>query len=261
MEENQEQIQAQEQNEARRFGWKPLEEFDGNQEDWRDAGEFLKRGREINGYLRKDLEKLNSELSKRDKEIESLKETMQEFKRFSIEAEDRAYKKALEELKHQKREAIKDADGDRVVEIEEEIERLHQEQAKPAKTAPKQQEPQENPDFVAWHSQNPWYSTDVKLSRYAEAEYVNIRDENPSLSPKEILEAMTKNIKEMFPDKFGNSNRTRPSTVEGSSSTGRPNTSGKKSYNDLPEEAKKACDKFVKQGLLTQEQYVEKYFL
>ena len=34
---------------------------------------------------------------------------------------------------------------------------------------------------------------------------------------------------------------------------------GKKSYENLPSEAKAACDKFVKQGLMTREEYVKEF--
>jgi hypothetical protein len=45
-----------------------------------------------------------------------------------------------------------------------------------------------------------------------------------------------------------------------SSSDGRvPTGKKKKGYNDLPAEAKAACDKFVKQKLMTVEQYVNEY--
>jgi hypothetical protein len=35
---------------------------------------------------------------------------------------------------------------------------------------------------------------------------------------------------------------------------------GGKSYAALPDDAKKACDRFVKQGLMTKEQYIKDYF-
>jgi len=49
--------------------------------------------------------------------------------------------------------------------------------------------------------------------------------------------------------------------MEGSpNGTARPTvSSGKKSYGNLPPEAKAACDKFVKQGLMTKEAYVAEY--
>ena len=50
----------------------------------------------------------------------------------------------------------------------------------------------------------------------------------------------------------------RPSPVD--VSTPSRGSTSKKSYADLPAEAKQACDKFVKQGLLSKDQYVKDYF-
>ena len=63
----------------------------------------------------------------------------------------------------------------------------------------------------------------------------------------------------MIPAKFGKKTAFNP--MEGSTNgTARPSvSSGKKSYNNLPSDAKSACDKFVKQGLMTKEQYVAEY--
>jgi hypothetical protein len=74
----------------------------------------------------------------------------------------------------------------------------------------------------------------------------------------EFYEEVTRQVKEAQPEKF--TNPARKSASVSSSSDGRsPSTKTKKSYNDLPSEAKQACDKFVKQKLMTQEQYVAEY--
>ena len=75
----------------------------------------------------------------------------------------------------------------------------------------------------------------------------------------EFLNEVTTRVKRMYPEKFNNVNRTKPSPVEGNSPAG-VGKKGGKSFNDLPAEAKEACLKFEKTKLLTREQYVKEYF-
>ena len=113
-------------------------------------------------------------------------------------------------------------------------------------------------EFIDWQSQNTWYGKDKMLTKYAEAEGELIRDDYPGIQGKNFLDKVSERLKERFPDKFDNP-RTKASAVEGSSSNRPIVNSGKKTYSDLPPEAKAACDRFVKQGLLTKEQYISEF--
>ena len=62
--------------EASTFGWVPKEQFHGNPDEWKDADTFLKRGKEINGFLRNDLEKIKRAHAA---EVAELRQTMTEF--------------------------------------------------------------------------------------------------------------------------------------------------------------------------------------
>jgi hypothetical protein len=52
-------------------------------------------------------------------------------------------------------------------------------------------------------------------------------------------------VKEEFPEYWSNTKRTNNPTVEGSGDAAVNRSGGKKSYADLPAEAKTACDKFA----------------
>lgn len=248
-------------DEARKFGWVPKEEFKGNPDEWRDADAFLKKGREINGFLRKDLDKLRGKNSELESQLAEMKSVMQEFRKFHQETEERAYKKALDELKAEKKAALTEGDGDRAVEIDERIESLKEERTKKVTTESEvkpQQEFKPDPTFLSWAEDNRWYNTDRELTEFADDYAEIVRKRNPGLVGKEFLDTVKERVKRGFPEKFENGNRTRPSPVDGSS-TVRPNGKGK-TYADLPSEAKAACDKFVKQKLLSQAEYVKQYY-
>jgi hypothetical protein len=243
---------------ARRLGWVPKEEFKGNLEQWRDADEFLHRGEEIHGYLKADLDRLHNTLTQRDRELVEIRQTMDEFRKFHNETESRAYKRAIEELKALKISAIEQGDGSKVVEIDDQIDRLKEAQAAP-KEVKSATPAQVNNDFIDWSVQNKWYGADAELTQLAEDLGEVIKKQKPNLVGKEFLDEVTNRVKKLSPEKFENPNR-QTAAVSSSSDGRAPSTNGKKkSYENLPAEAKKACDKFVKEGLLTKEQYVKEF--
>jgi hypothetical protein len=246
------------EQEARQFGWVPKEEFKGNEDDWRDAETFLKRGKEINGFLRKDMEKLNTKLAQKDAELAEIRAAVEEFRQYHNETEARAYKRAIEDLKKQKVEAIQQGDGERVVEIDEEIDKYKEaQQTKPVeKKEPAQQ--QGLNEFDAWVLDNKWFVTNQEAKYLAELYGKELSVSNPTLKGRPFLDAVAKRVKEEHADLFENPARSSAS-VSSSSDGRKPAGKTKKGYNDLPPEAKAACDKFVKQKLMTQEQYVAEY--
>jgi len=242
---------------ARRLGWMPKEEYKGNPDQWRDADEFLQRGEEIHGYLKADLQKLQQTISQRDNEIAEMRSAMEQFRQFHNETEARAYKRAIDELKQLKATAVSQGDGEKVVEIDEELDKLKEAQRKPE--APKQSSKGgDNGDFTTWIQENRWYAEDVELQEMADAFGDVVRRKNPSVTGKEFLDEVAKRVKKAAPEKFENPARSRAAVS--SSSDSRPaGGSKKKGYNDLPAEAKAACDKFVKQKMLTVDQYLAEY--
>lgn len=249
------EVVAQE-TEAKQFGWVPKEDFKGDETEWRDASTFLKRGKEINGFLRKDLEKIKASHAR---EIAELRDTMKEFTAYHKETEARAYKFALEDLKKEKIAAIEQGDGERVVAIETQMDKVKEAQAIPTvKETPPRKE-QNDREYTEWLVENQWYISDPKLGKIAEGMGSLLHTQHPELVGKEFLDEITRQVKEALPERFENPNR-RNNQV-GNSSDGRSpgGTKKKESYENLPADAKAACDKFVKQKLLTKEQFVADY--
>jgi hypothetical protein len=233
--------------EAKRQGWVPQEEYNGPEDKWVDAETFVKKGKEINALLRKDNEFLK-------REVAEMKSTMMEFKKFHADTEKRAYERAMSDLREQKKEAISTGDGDKVLQIDDAIDELKAKKPEPVKATP-----QIDPSFVSWNEENTWFGKDQELT--AEANLIGevIKRQNPTLLGTEFLDEVTKRVKKMYPEKFTNANRSRPSPVEGTTAP-KTTSKGGKTFNDLPAEAKAACQKFEKQGLVTREQYLREYF-
>lgn len=235
--------------EAKRQGWVPQADYTGPEDKWVDADTFVKKGKEINALLRKDNDFLK-------REVAEMKSTMMEFKKFHAETEKRAYERAMSDLREQKKEAISTGDGDKVLQIDDAIDELKQ-----SRTVEKVAHPVNQPDatFIQWSEDNKWYTSDAQLKTEADMIGEVIKRQNPTLIGEAFLNEVTTRVKRMYPEKFTNSNRSRPSPVEGTTAP-KSNARNGKGFNDLPPEAKAACQKFEKSNLLTREQYLKEYF-
>ena len=238
--------------EAKRQGWVPQDEYDGPTEKWVDAETFVKKGKEINALLRKDNEFLK-------REVAEMKSTMMEFKKFSADNEKRAYERALSELREQKKQAVSQGDGDKLLEVDDAIEELKEQRAKEAQQI-KVETNKPDPLFVEWNDENKWFGKDTELTEEANMIGETIKRRQPTLIGREFLDEVTKRVKKMYPEKFTNANRDKPSPVEGTTGNKSSSKTGKYSFNDLPPEAKSACLKFEKQKLLSREEYIRDFF-
>ena len=160
-------------------------------------------------------------------------------------------------MKAAQAEAVAEGDTQKFAAVDQQIEHLRQNPpSRPNITPP---DPAQDPVFQEWSSENSWYGTDPELTAYADrAAGPYVRGQHPNLPPDRFLSEVEKEVKKRFPEKFGVQSRPVP-TVEGARSANPRPTKGK-SYKDLPADAKAACDKFVKQGLLKREEYVRDFF-
>lgn len=253
-------------NEARAQGWVPKEEFRGDENDWIDADTFVKRGKEINPILRKNNERIQRELDATKHQMEELRKATEEFKKFQKEAYENklhAYEEEIQDLRALKKKAITDGDGDLVGELEDKIDELKEKKASAKPVEEDKKEPPVNPEvtqaIAEWVDKNKWYKEDVKMAAAANAVADTIRKTDPTLIGREFLDKVDAELLDLFgPEKLGKKTRPR-SPVEGSSGPSDEGKPNKKSYENLPAEAKAACDKFTKQKLMTREDYVASY--
>jgi hypothetical protein len=221
-----------------------------------DAETFLKRGNEINGILKDRNEKLFQDLQALRKDVLEIKDV---HIKSIHEARQQGYEKALRDLKARQREAVRSGDEQAFEVIEQEQDKIKAAMAKDREVAAAgQQVPPPTPEFTEWSKGNGWYGTDPDLTDFAEAAALKITNTRPGLTQAEMLKLVTERVKSAFPHKFTNPRREAAADVEGAQSRG--GKKGKKGYDDLPQEAKKACDRFVGQKVMTREQYVSDYF-
>jgi hypothetical protein len=255
--------------EAESQGWVPKERFRGNESDWVDADTFVKRGREILPILRKNNENLVKDLNATKEQLKEFREAAEEFKKFQKEAYERKaneYEDRIREIKESRAQAISDGDGQKVNALDDALDQA-KEDLKEAKQAvievdtvktPEPAPQAMEPELQSWLDGNTWFGQDKRMTGIANGIGDSLRLEFPMLKGKAFLDKLDEVLAEEFPNKFGEKKSPASRVESGSGRQGR-GSSNAQSYDNLPSDAKAACDKFVKQKLMTKEEYVASY--
>lgn len=248
---------------ARRMGWRPKTEFKGDESKWVDADSFVAKVQDEVPVLKRTLRDMDQKFARLEKKFEEQTQVLTDFRDFASRGEQRSYERALAELKSKRDIAVASADTAGFNSVQAEIEKLNVE-TKPTTTARVERtdtQVQQTPprEITDWIADNPWYNNDTVLHNAAKGFDQQILKDSPGMSIAERLAAVKSEVQKRWPEKFGNTRRDAAGAVltPGASSNGRKPA---KSYDNLPAEAKKACDKFVKtiKGF-TREQYVKDY--
>ena len=229
------------------MGWRPKEEWDGDEADFISAETFVAR------------KPLFEKIDHQNRELKEVRKALTALQEHHNRVKEQAFRDAYATLKEEKKVALAEGDADRLIEVDEKIAELRSqeiEQKQVSNTPPSQQL---NPAFVSWVEKNSWYVDDKKteLRAYADAVGIKFAKEHPERSdPNELLREVEKQVKLRFKEYFTNERKDRPSAVEGSSAR----TSQKNKDSDdgfvLSEDDERVMKKFVRQGIMTKEQYI-----
>lgn len=237
--------------EARSMGWRPQEQFQGDPDNWVDADEFVRRGREVLPILKHNNKRLQDQMLTRDREIGNLKASLEASQKaikalkagFS-EANKRAAQSARKELIQQLREAREEGDVDREFELQDELSDLKEAEKRSEKDAEiddptptdKTDDSQSeiHPDFKAWMDQpeNSWFGKDQDKTKKFIAVANKLRAFGNTDEGQEFIDAVMEELD-------GGSKSVPPDKVEGGQRRG--SNSGNKSFESLPAEARRAC--------------------
>lgn len=221
-------------------GWIPKEDFDGDDSEFIDAPEFVRRG------------ELFTKIEKQSKELKAVRQAFEALRTHYTKVKEVEYDRAMKTLKEAKRQATVDGDHERALVLDEKIEEIRSEkdvvQREAAQTAVR--EPEEyNPKFREWVSRNDWYESNKLMRKTADALGKDLYEEG--YAPDEVLDLVEKEIRKEFSHKFQNPAAKRAPAVEG---TTRGSPSKKDSFSMSPEE-EKIMRKIVSTGAMTEAQY------
>jgi hypothetical protein len=269
--ETQHEVSPEILNEAKSQGWTEKEHWRGNERDWVDAEKFVQRGREILPIVKRNNENLVKELNATKEQLKEFREAAEDFKKFQRENYERKaadYEKQIASIKESRAQAISDGDGTKVNALDDQLDEAR-DNLKEAKQAVKdvvsiKEPPPEvaptniDPSLQSWLDRNTWFGNDKRMTGMVNGIGESLRLEFPGLKGQAFLDKLDEVLAEEFPTKFGKKNSGGGRVESGAGRIGRA-SSGAHSYDNLPSDAKAACDKFTKQKLMTREEYVASY--
>lgn len=241
-----EPVFTEEELHAMDHGWAPKDQWKGDEDDWVNAKEFNRRG-ELFGKIK---------ILERDRD--SLRQATAHMKDLLAKAQETEFKRAMRELKAEKRQAADEGETSKMLEIDDKIEELQaDQQAYERDVNQVNTQPQINEAFIAWQNRNQWYVQDADMRMFADTAGLNYAQQNPSASPEDVFKVVDKQIRKAYPEKFDNPRRNSPPKVE-SSTTNVSDKSSKSKYTakDLNEEQRSIMKTMTRSGIMTEEEYI-----
>jgi hypothetical protein len=234
--------------EARKYGWKPKDEFTLAPDGWMDADRFLeapatrfKRERDTRKATEKELAEVREQLSR----VAKVTEQTVAAREAQIRAD---YEARWQRLQAEKVEAVETADVEKFKAVEAQEQRLRQSQpAQPAARAP---------EVTSFLGTVPWGSDEAKVEVAK-----RIIDTTPgalALPTAKQLEIADRKMREFYPELY-EVTPPAPPRVDGGGLGGARR--GPKGADDLPADVRKVGKEFVEQGLFKSlGDYAKKYW-
>jgi len=230
---------------AIKMGWNP--HWDGDEDDFIDAKEFVRR---------KPLFDKIEAVTKRQKQTE---EALNQLSQHHQKVKEVEYQRALKQIRQEKREALKEGDTTRALELEDKMDELaatHEEEVKVIQQNTQKAEGASK-EFLVWVKDNDWYLKDEEMHDFADGvaqSFVKRAQATGSvITENDVFDYVLDKVKKSYPDKFENPNRQRPSAV---TSATRTNKQIKSTFK-LTDEEESIARNFERMGIMTKDEYIK----
>lgn len=235
---------------ARKYGWRPKEEFKGPKDRWKDAETFVRDSEENLHVVRSVLDSERKEHAERLARVERAATA-------AYETAKRNFDQKTAELENQLRYFASKGDLSSFDQVNKQLKDF-------TSNAPQLPEAVGRTPDEIFQADNPWYGADLAMTGYAEKYSQRLASTSPGLGLEENLRQTKAAVMQEFPHKFANgSPRGKfPAVDAGSSfpSAGRKN-GNRKTGADLPSDVRSIGERFVKQGLFKSlDEYATDYF-
>lgn len=241
---------AEVQTEAEAMGWIPPARFKGDPERFVDAEAYLEKGKEVlpilratNDKLRRELTAVQTQQRETSAALKAAQEAIDNIEERHTVATARAVEKARVDVKAQLEEALKEGDHRGAAELTEQLTQLNavDTEAPAVKKAPAAQPAAEvDPEVTRWVEESaPWYGTDRRKTALAMGIAQEIREVEPALKGRPFLDRVAEEVeKTLAPRRAAPVDRTESGR---NGAGGESRSSGAKTFDALPAEAKAAC--------------------
>ena len=248
---------------AREIGWRPQEEFRGAADKWVDAKTFLENGEKVlpivkaeNRRLHEQFSALQAKSQTLEAELAASRESIEGLKAFHKETAVAALKAQRRQLRAELIEARKEGNAERELEIQDQLDELDDqaqqattESAKTATngngvTAPAAGDPTQRPEFQQFLQENSWFQENpvMRAASLAIMQQLTSEGKLANLSPAQRFSMVAAETRKAFRMEEPNPSHSKVESTTGPTGSG----GGGRSYQDLPADAKQACDRFEK---------------
>jgi hypothetical protein len=140
-------------------GWIPKEEFDGDEESFIDAAEFVRRG------------ELFRKIETQSKELKAVRQAIEALKVHHSKVKESEYQRALKTLQDARKQAFVDGEHERAFALEERIDEIKAEKDQIVREAetPAVEDVGYTPEFQSWVDRNSWYESNKVMRKAADA--------------------------------------------------------------------------------------------
>jgi regulator of replication initiation timing len=224
------------------MGWRPKEEFNGVEDDFIDAKEFVNR------------KPLFDKIEHQNKQIKAVTKSLDALKQHYTTVQETEFNRALKALKQERRVALQDGDGEKFDVIDDQIKDVEKQLVVVQQNAntPAVQETQEvHPEFQSWVGKNPWYNQGGEMRAFADSYGTTLASQGKT--PNEVLKEVETAVRRAFPTKFTNPNKVDAPDVGSSRAPSKGRTDG---YVELTEQERRIMNTLVQGGHLTKEKYL-----
>ena len=243
------------ETQALSMGWIPPEDWKGSEEKFIDAETFVKRGKEFIPFLQASNRKLTERLNATEAELQTTKqlltssaEAIEELKNFRTALAKEKVVEKKEQIKTALKEARKEGDVDAEIELRDQLEETNA-ALKAVETPPPEKKvekpPELTPEGKAWLKENDsWFGKDLVKTGLAQGLSLKWKNEGKVVGTKEYFDYIDTEMGKIFDPNAGR--RERTAKVEGGSAGDSSRESGgSRSFADLPQDAKEACNRMA----------------
>lgn len=244
--------------EAKAFGWKSPDEWEGDVPPGYidDPRRFMERAENFTPFrkMRERLEAKEREADERFRKLEAMNEKALERQRAQFESQ-------MQDISRQQRAAVESGDTEAYDRLEAQKGMLQPPEAPEAKAQPNQPDPQQQAMVEQYRMHNSWAQDPVIWE--AAVRGTTTVPESASMSMPELLQLAEQKAREYYPHKF---EQPKPKPRAPAVDSGGLAGAKKSGFGKLPGDAKQAFQRFYAQGVYgdmkkeeAQEEYAREY--
>lgn len=233
--------------EAREMGWVPKDEFKGDASRWSDAETFVKKGEEVLPLIRAQNKALK-------RQLDEMKRDLKKASAYFSDAEKRGYERARAEIEERLEQAVESGDTAAAKKAMADADQLRKDMGD-TKVENSNQDAEEA--FDNWRESNAWYdranlagASELEKDAHIYADRMVQRhlSKTNEMEPAEFFDFIGGLVHERFPALKAKPQRQKPQSEVAGGTRAAPR--GGRSFADLPQEAQRMADKWIKQGLI-----------